>query len=232
MLLSGLTLTNVLLPATCLLMGASIFILARTIRNSLYSENLKQGDDWRYDINRINSLREHSLIYQLFYPVIVVLAALNRGLFRESLSAIAREVQAAGLSRFWTPEEYLARLQMISLLLCPGYIYLCLDMMGTVGLVSAGALTLLTGYLLRKMLSGSARYRLFQIKKKMPFLLDLVTLLMEAGSTFLQFYTKNAIGLAAQVDTRHGQPHMDTATWALSRMQRRFWGARSTFQQF
>ena len=186
MLFSVLTLTTALLPVACLLMGAAVYIFARTIRNSLYSENLQQGDEWRYDINRINSLREHSLIYQLFYPVIVVLAAMNRGLFRESLPAISREVQAAGLSRFWTPEEYLARLQVISLLWCPGYVYLCLEMMGTAGLVSATGLTFLTGYLLRKMLFGSAHYRLFQIKKKLPFLLDLVTLLMEAGSTFLQ----------------------------------------------
>ncbi|MFP6765238.1 MAG: type II secretion system F family protein [Planctomycetaceae bacterium] len=199
MLFSALTLTTGLLSAACLLLGASIYVLARTIRNSLYSENLKQGEDWRYDINRINSLREHSIFYQLFYPVIVVLAALNRGLFQESLPSIAREIQAAGLSRFWTPEEYLARLQVISLLLFPGYTYLCLDMMGTPGLVSAVMLTVLTNYLLRKMLSGKARYRLFQIKKKLPFLLDLVTLLMEAGSTFLQ-------ALREGVDEFRGQP--------------------------
>lgn len=181
------------------LLGAAVYVLARTIRNTLYSEQLEQGDEWRYDVNRINNLREHSTIFQVFYPLIVILAAFNRALFRESLPTIAREVQAAGQSRFWTPAEYLARLQVIALLLFPAYLYVCLDMMGTPGIVSAVMLTGLTGYVLRKRLSAQAHYRLFQIKKKLPFLLDLVTLLMEAGATFLQ-------ALKEGVDEFRGQP--------------------------
>ncbi|MCA9069277.1 MAG: type II secretion system F family protein, partial [Planctomycetaceae bacterium] len=38
----------------------------------------------------------------------------------------------------------------------------------------------------RRRLAAQAEYRLFLIKKRLPYLLDLLTLLMEAGSTFLQ----------------------------------------------
>ena len=181
------------------LLGAAVYVLARTIRNTLYSERLEQGDEWRYDVNRINNLREHSTLFQVFYPLIVIPAAFNRALFQESLPTIDREVQAAGLSRFWTPAEYLARLQVIALLLFPAYFYICLDLMGTSGVVSAVMLAGLTWYFLRKMLSSQAHNRLFQIKKKLPFLLDLVTLLMEAGATFLQ-------ALKEGVDEFRGQP--------------------------
>lgn len=199
MILSALAGTIWLLAAASSLLAASVLVLARTIRNTLYSADLEQGNEWRYDVNRINNLRDHSSMFRVFYPLIVVLAPLNRGMFRDSLPNIAREIQAAGLSRFWTPEEYLARLQVISLLLFPIFTYFCLDMMGTPGILSAVLMSGLTGYLLRKKLAATAHYRLFQIKKKLPFLLDLVTLLMEAGSTFLQ-------ALKEGVDEFRGQP--------------------------
>lgn len=43
----------------------------------------------------------------------------------------------------------------------------------------------LTAWVLRRRLAARARRRLHEIKRRMPFLLDLLTLLMEAGSTFL-----------------------------------------------
>lgn len=179
--------------AGCSLVLAAVFVLVRTIRNTLYSEDIEQGDQWRYDINRINELRLMSPLYRIFYPLIAGLAVLNRGLFRESLPEIGRELQAAGFTRFWTPDEYLARLQTIALLLMPGYVYVCVEMMGTPGVVSALAVTGLNAYWLRRRLAWQAHYRLFQVKKKMPFLLDLVTLLMEAGATFI-----NALGEAVR----------------------------------
>lgn len=176
--------------AGCVLVLAGIFVLVRTIRNTLYSEDIEQEDQWRYDINRINELRRLSPLYRLFYPLIAGLAVLNRGMFRESLPEIGRELQAAGYNRFWTPEEYLARLQTIALLTMPFIVYTCVEIMGTAGVVLALALTGLNAYYLRRRLASEAHHRLFQIKKKMPFLLDLVTLLMEAGSTFMNALTE------------------------------------------
>ena len=185
--------------AGCALAFAAVFVLARTIRNTLYSEDAEQGDEWRYDINRINELRRISPLYRTFYPLIAGLAVLNRGMFRGSLPEIGRELQAAGHTRFWTPEEYLARLQAIALLMMPAIVYVCVEIMGTPGVISAMAITGLTAYGLRRRLASQAHYRLFQIKKKMPFLLDLVTLLMEAGSTFIN-------AMAEAVREFHDQP--------------------------
>jgi tight adherence protein C len=175
-----------ILIASSAMLAASLYVFARTIRNTLYSEDLSQTDEWRYDITRINALREQSVIYRIFYPLIRLFAALNRGMLRETLPEVERETQAAGFSRFWTPAEFLARQQVISLLLMPLYVYVCVEVMEMPGLVMAIVLTGLTSYFLRRRLANQAHYRLFQIKKKMPFLMDLVTLLMEAGSTFMQ----------------------------------------------
>jgi tight adherence protein C len=166
--------------------GASLYVLARTVSNTLHSEDLEQDEAWRYDVNRINELRRQDVIYRAFHPLVQLLARFNRLAFREYLPEIGREIQAAGLPRFWTAEEYLAKLEIIALLLSPAFLYAFVEVMGPAGTVMAIVLTIVTGWLLRRRLAARARYRLLQIKRRLPFLLDLLTLLMEAGSTFLQ----------------------------------------------
>jgi len=167
-------------------MGAGVFVLAKTIVHALQSDELAQDDSWRYDVTRINELRRLSPLYRYFQPLIHVLARFNRGVFRDAIPELDREVQAAGLPRVWTGAEYLARLEVVALLLSPLYFFVCLSVMGPAGSIMAVVLTVLTVSLLRRRLSGQARYRLLRIKRRLPFLLDLLTLLMEAGSTFLQ----------------------------------------------
>jgi tight adherence protein C len=166
--------------------GGSLFVLARTVSNTLHSEDLEQDEAWRYDVNRINELRRQDVIYRAFHPLVQLLARFNRLAFREYLPEIGREIQAAGLPRFWTAEEYLGKLEIIALLLSPAFLYAFVEVMGPAGTVMAIVLTIVTGWLLRRRLAARARYRLLQIKRRLPFLLDLLTLLMEAGSTFLQ----------------------------------------------
>ena len=166
-------------------MGVALFVLSRTVRNTLHSQEGTQDDQWRYDINRMNELRKISALYRIFQPVIHLLARLNQRAFAEQMPEVRREMQAAGLSRSWTPAEYVARMELIAILLSPVYIYFCIDMMGNAGIVLALVATVVTVWFLRRRLALQARYRLLQIKRRMPFLLDLLTLLMEAGATFL-----------------------------------------------
>jgi len=170
----------------CVLVFAALFVLSRTFANTLASDELQQGEQWRYDVSRINELRRVSPFYRTFQPLILALARFNRGAFTRYLPAIGREIQAAGLPRSWTAEEYLARIEIQALLLMPGFMYLCVRMMGPAGALLGAVLTVLAGYWLRRRLAAQAEYRLVLIKRRMPFLLDLVTLLMEAGATFLQ----------------------------------------------
>lgn len=186
-MLAAALFTTWLFPAiACGLVGGALFVLTRTITNTLHSEDLEQDTAWRYDINRINELRKLDTLYRIFQPLLTWFAGINRGLFRDYLPEIGREIQAAGLPRFWTPEEYLGRCELIALLMGPAFLYACVDVMGGPGVVLAIVLTVITGWMLRRRLAARAKLRLLQIKRRLPFLLDLLTLLMEAGSTFLQ----------------------------------------------
>jgi tight adherence protein C len=168
-----------------LMVGLAVATVVEWIIVVLRSEDLQQGLEWRYDVSRINELRRLDWFYRLFQPVIQLLARVNRKVFADGLPAIYREIQAAGLPRFWLPEEYLAKLQLIALCLTPVYVYLFLSWSGDTGLVLAGLAVVLSAWLLRRRLASRALSQLRQIKRRMPFLLDLLTLLMEAGSTFI-----------------------------------------------
>ena len=150
----------------------------------LRSEDIEQGIEWRYDVSRINELRRLSVFYRVFQPAIGLFARLNRAAFREGLPEIQREIQAAGLPRFWLAEEYLARCQLIAIFCTPAFAYLCRGM-GVAGVMTTGVMVVAAAWWLRRRLARRAKYRLRQIILRMPFLLDHLTLLMEAGATFL-----------------------------------------------
>ncbi len=179
--------------------GLAIAALVVWIVRVLQSDDLAQGADWRYDVSRMNELRRIDPLYRLFQPVFTLMARINRAVFRESLTEIYRQIQAAGLPRFWLPEEYLARLQLLGLFSAPLWIYVMFWVFGPNGLYLVPLCVVATAWFLRYRLSTQATHRLRQIKRRMPYLLDLLTLLMEAGATF-----HNALSQA--VDEFRGHP--------------------------
>ena len=169
-----------------LIIGLACGLLAWWVFAALNTADLEQDTEWRYDVSRINNLRRLDIVFRILQPPIQVIARLNRAAFLDQLPEIDREIQAAGLPRFWLPEEYLARCQLIAVLLAPTFFYFCLMTMGAAGGVSAILMTVLTAWLLRRRLTRLAQRRLLMIKRRLPFFLDLMTLLMEAGASFLE----------------------------------------------
>jgi tight adherence protein C len=169
-----------------MLVGGSVYMAFYWLVTVLNTGDLEQGAEWRYDVSRINELRRVSVLYRWFQPLIQILARFNRGAFPATMKNMAREIQAAGLSRSWLAEEYLARCELIALFLTPVYIYIFVELLDWPGIVLAITAVLLTAWFLRLRLASMARRRLQEIKRRMPYVLDLVTLLMEAGSTFLR----------------------------------------------
>jgi tight adherence protein C len=179
--------------------GASIAVLVWWIFRVLESDDLAQGSEWRYDVSRMNELRRIDMLYRLFQPLLSVLARMNRVIFVDRLPEIYRQIQAAGLPRFWLPEEYLGRMQLVALCSTPLWIYLLSWIFGSQGMLLVPVAVIATALFLRYRLAMRASARLRQIKRRMPYLLDLLTLLMEAGATFL-----NALNQA--VDEFRGHP--------------------------
>jgi tight adherence protein C len=173
--------------ASCLTIGAAVAVVVWWIIAALRADDLEQKDDeWRYDVSRINHLRRMDPIFRVFQKVIQFFAKLNRAALGNRLPEVSRQIQAGGLSRFWLPEEYLGRMQFLALLLLPMYMFVCVNMFGSAGVVTALMSSMMTVWFLRYSLARKARRRLVDIKRRMPFLLDLLTLLMEAGASFLQ----------------------------------------------
>ncbi|MEZ6064770.1 MAG: hypothetical protein R3B90_03460 [Planctomycetaceae bacterium] len=52
------------------LMGAGVFVFWWSLTRWLASEDAQQDDEWRFDVNRINELRQASPFYRMFQPVI------------------------------------------------------------------------------------------------------------------------------------------------------------------
>lgn len=153
---------------------------------AMTTDDLEQEDEWRYDISRINQLRKRDIMFRLLQIPIQSLARVNRNTFPRQLPEIHRQILASGLPRYWLAEEYLARMQLISIMLLPVYAYLCFMFVGPSGVALAIPMTFLTYWYLRRSLARRAYKRIVEIKRRMPFLLDLLTLLMEAGASFIQ----------------------------------------------
>ena len=164
---------------------AAVFSLVYWVVSMMATADMEQGSDWRFDVSRINDLRRSDTIYRLFQPIIQFFAVFNQGAFKGQLPKVDREIKAAGLPRSWLPEEYLGKLQFIALIVSPFIFYGCMQWMGAAGIILGFLLTILFAFLLRLNLSQKAFKRLTEIKRRMPFMLDLMTLLMEAGTTFL-----------------------------------------------
>jgi len=179
----------------CALMGSGVGVAVWWVVSALSTDDVEQDDQWRFDVSRINSLRRADTMYRMLQPIIQIVARLNRQAFRKQLPEVERQVAAAGLSRFWLPEEYLARTQLISLLLLPLYAYLFTMALGDpmVGVVLSVFLGLATAVFLRFRLARMAKRRILHIKRRMPYLLDLLTLLMQAGSSFLQALKQSVV---------------------------------------
>lgn len=167
-------------------MGLAVGLAVWWVFSKLQTEDLTQGDEWRHDVSRVNELRRTDVFYRVFQPLIQGLAWLNRSLFNESLPGIERDVHGAGLSRSWLPEEYLARLELIGISTFPVHVYVYISALGMAGgLMAAPVGVILTIWLLRRGLASRRVRRIHAIKRRMPYLLDLLTLMMNAGSTFL-----------------------------------------------
>ncbi len=160
-------------------------VLVVTVRAALDRSADGPVDPDRFDVVRLADLRLASLTVRLFEPLVRGLSGFCRRLLSEELPAVQRDLHVSGASRAWKPEEWMAATVINAVLLSlPGGLW-CLKEFGVPGLVMAGVLVILIGVILRRRLHSQAVRRMWRVKTRLPYFLDLVNLLMEAGSTFL-----------------------------------------------
>lgn len=167
------------------LVGSAIAVLVLTVRGALQRATPRTVDADRFDVVRLADLRRVSLTVRLFEPLIRLLAPLYSRVMPEELPAVQRDLNVSGAARAWKPEEWLAASLIEAVLLSiPGTTW-CLREFGVAGLVMATVLVFVIALIQRRRLHSQAVRRMWKIKTRLPYFLDLVNLLMEAGSTFL-----------------------------------------------
>ncbi|RLS43371.1 MAG: type II secretion system F family protein [Planctomycetota bacterium] len=167
------------------LIGSAVAVLVLVVRTALDRSAESSVDPDRYDVARLADLREASLIVRVFEPLVHLLGGVARRLLPEELPAVQRDLHVSGASRAWKPEEWLASTVIAaSLFSLPGGLW-CLREFGLPGLVMAAVFVLVVAVVMRRRLHTQAVRRMWRIKTRLPYFLDLVNLLMEAGATFL-----------------------------------------------
>lgn len=142
----------------------------------------------RNDRKRRESLKRASGFYKRAYPLIVVLASALEGRFAGFQRAIA-DLLAKSDMRFWTPSEYLAAMgvkasfQGIFVFLFLHFVYgSSWVVAGGIGLVAFG-LAMVSQY---RKLRRLARRRLDQIAIRLPYAVDLISLILDSGGQFFE----------------------------------------------
>lgn len=174
-----------LLPVGAVLTGLAVFLVARTLLPSPRPKlGLGQGDT--FEERRRDVLRRGNSLYAALEPLVDVLAARLVARNEPLLTVLGQQLQAAGERLPWQPAEYLAVRRLEATLMGLGVGVLCY--LALWNPIVAGLLGALAAYGFAILLTGeprrAAQRRLQALKRRLPFFVDLMSLMMEAGASF------------------------------------------------
>jgi tight adherence protein C len=135
---------------------------------------------------RIQTLREKKPVYRWFEPLVVELASINRRLMNPLQEArIENELAVARASVPWKPAEYYGVKQTESLMLGGVlFVILCLVLPWLAAALIAAMVAAINLALAIFAIPQVAAARRNQFKRRLPHAIDIMALLLEAGSNF------------------------------------------------
>jgi Flp pilus assembly protein TadB len=146
-----------------------------------------------FEVERRKILREQARFYRWFEPIVDQLAAWNLRWFPRQLDQVQRDLELLEPQLPWRAAEFLAvkeleSLQTVCVGWLPGYI-----MFGPVGALFFAALVLFITPLLaiQGLAKKSTRYRA-KLRLRLPFVVDLLALMLESGSIIRECLEKAA----------------------------------------
>lgn len=145
-----------------------------------------------FEAVRRTHIRQGSGVYRLAEPWVDRLARFNRSRVKpEKLAALGRELRAAGTREPWHPEEYMAQNQLVAVF--GGLFGAVFGWVLTETLVGLFAFALAFAWLLYQLLMGDparrATARRRRLAERLPFAVDLMALMLEAGASFPEALT-------------------------------------------
>jgi tight adherence protein C len=136
------------------------------------------------EIRRIK-LRRMSRVYACFEPLIDEIATFSGGYSDAQLAELQRQIEQVPARGPWRARELLALRRLESLLVTIGGVAFGRFLGGWgLGLVLGPIAGLLYGYLMTKQVADEAIRRRMQLKSRLPFAVDLLAFMMEAGASF------------------------------------------------
>lgn len=183
-----------------LVLGASVALFSWTHVEMFTRSRRSKAESYEFELLRRIKLCERSLVYRLFEPLIDEVARFPSGLTPIQQEELQRQIDQVSARGPWHAVEFLAVRRLEGLLIAFGGIafgrYLGGWMLGLLAGPIAGA-----GYtfLMTRQAGDDSRRRRNQLKSRLPFAVDLLAFMMEAGAGFHE-------ALQAVVSNNSGHP--------------------------
>jgi tight adherence protein C len=175
---------NGFLLASAVLAGAVACLVWQLIAIVTYPRE-RLGTMHPFEHQRRSELRAGNTIYRWFEPVVDELAAMIARLQPEAMAVLERNLIASREKLPWRPEEFLST-KWLEAIAAGGVLLVILWLAGwgTTAIVLGLAVIILYASLAPKMVRDRAKRRLARIRARLPFTVDLIALMMEAGGGF------------------------------------------------
>jgi tight adherence protein C len=168
--------------------GLAVAGLTQAIVGLLSVPRVDQTQVSVFEYQRRLRLREGSQVYRWFEPFIDPLAVREGGARPEALARLKRNLALCGVTLPWKPEEYLAAKKIEACLvgLMAFATVLGLGMGAVTGVVLGLGFGFIYVWMVKRQVASRAEAYLKVIRGRLPFVLDLLSLTMEAGASFLE----------------------------------------------
>jgi tight adherence protein C len=145
----------------------------------------KLGDNHPFERQRRDELRAGNFIYRWFEPLVDEIAAIFHRRDSKALAGLQRDLVISREKLPWRPEEFLA-VKWLEGIAGGGVFFLILWLAGwsTTAFVLGAGVAVLYGFLGPKFVRDRAKKRISRIRMRLPFAVDLIALMMEAGGGF------------------------------------------------
>jgi tight adherence protein C len=167
-------------------LAAAVASLSWIVLRMVCRPRVMQAATWEFESSRRLKIAEKSSTYRWFEPLVDELAARQRR-SPERLEKIGRDLVAVNEPLPWKPEEYVAVKQLEAAI--GAVIAFALGAMfgGLIwGLLAAGAAFFVLTLIGLHDLGEKAERRTKLIKRRLPFAIDLMALMLEAGGGLLE----------------------------------------------
>lgn len=171
--------------AGSLLMGVAVGWLAWVVTWVLCASRRPLEGTGTFERARRDQLRAGSLVFRLTEPLVEELASVWRRFRGGAIGSLQGDLIAAREPLPWRGEEFLAAKTIEGVLAAVG-LTLLFGMLGMpwLGACFAGMIAVFYPILARRSIGDRARRRLKRLRIRLPFAIDLISLMMEAGASF------------------------------------------------